>query len=695
VVLVEVGPGRALTGHVRHAAAGGAGPPAVPLLGRRGGGCSELQDVTTALADLWVIGAEVDWERVSTPRRRVALPTYPFERRRFWPEHQQAVRRPAATVPDAEPTIYVPGWRSSQRPPAAPPPGGNWLVLAPDNDPLTAAVVALLASAAGHVDLAVRPGRRQPEAGQHRVDPRDPDAFPALLRELERAGRPPDRILHAWSIGRSVDALAVEPQRSAGFDALIGLARGLAGRDRPVAVDIVASELFAVEGGDRVSPAKALVLGPALVLPQEQPGVGARVIDVDRDVRPAELLDELLGGREHIVALRGARRWTPDYQPLAAAAGARPDRLAAARTILITGGLGRIGIALAEHLARTRGANTVLLGRTTSTRDGRSAAEISAGVARLGGQALVVPGDVADETALLEAWRQAADRFGAVDAVFHCAGVVSGASFAPAHTLDPASRDEQLRPKVLGTLALARTLRQVGACPVIAASSLAATLGGPDFGAYAAANAYLDAFAASMAGAGWTSIGWDGWRFPGEAERPGTPALTPAVALQALDDILAAPAMPALVVCAGGLAERRRRWVDGVSTPRVPPIVASRRAIVAPRTAAERAIAAILRELLHVDEVGVDDEFLDLGGHSLLALYAIGRIRERLGVELGLAEFLDARTVERLALLVERALTERLDRFAATAGVDGAVAADVPAGVDGAAGAGDHSGRDR
>ncbi|HEV2736596.1 MAG TPA: amino acid adenylation domain-containing protein, partial [Longimicrobiaceae bacterium] len=76
---------------------------------------------------------------------------------------------------------------------------------------------------------------------------------------------------------------------------------------------------------------------------------------------------------------------------------------------------------------------------------------------------------------------------------------------------------------------------------------------------------------------------------------------------------------------------------------------------VAPRTPTEAALAGIWAEVLGVDRLGAEDDFLELGGHSLLAMRVAARVRESLGVELPLAAVLEARTVAALAERVEAA----------------------------------------
>ena len=78
-----------------------------------------------------------------------------------------------------------------------------------------------------------------------------------------------------------------------------------------------------------------------------------------------------------------------------------------------------------------------------------------------------------------------------------------------------------------------------------------------------------------------------------------------------------------------------------------------------PRTPVEETLAALWQEVLQVEQVGVRDNFFDLGGHSLTATRLVTRIRAEFGVELPLADFFAAATVESLAERVEEALFEQ------------------------------------
>jgi acyl carrier protein len=80
---------------------------------------------------------------------------------------------------------------------------------------------------------------------------------------------------------------------------------------------------------------------------------------------------------------------------------------------------------------------------------------------------------------------------------------------------------------------------------------------------------------------------------------------------------------------------------------------------VAPRTSTESELAALWREILGSDRVGVDDNFFDSGGHSLTATQLVTRIRKNFAVELSLRDFLKYPTIAGLAELIEESILSK------------------------------------
>jgi phthiocerol/phenolphthiocerol synthesis type-I polyketide synthase E len=172
-------------------------------------------------------------------------------------------------------------------------------------------------------------------------------------------------------------------------------------------------------------------------------------------------------------------------------------------------------------------------------------------------------------------------------------------------------------------------------------SSNASVLGGLGFGAYAAANTFLDHVGNMDRPSGacqWMAINWDGWITPdmssqGESGWTDPYGLQTQDALQALMRVIGFSTAPQLAVSATDLNERVATWVrqrrkqsnangSGIETGSL--AVGK----IAPRNELERTIGGIWKEVLGVESVGVQDQFLDLGGDSLIGLRVLVRLQE-------------------------------------------------------------------
>jgi acyl carrier protein len=96
----------------------------------------------------------------------------------------------------------------------------------------------------------------------------------------------------------------------------------------------------------------------------------------------------------------------------------------------------------------------------------------------------------------------------------------------------------------------------------------------------------------------------------------------------------------------GGKVDRQALPVSISSRPKLQTV------FLAPRTRAEEIIAGIWSEVLSLDEVGVDDDFLDLGGHSLAATRIVSRVINEFQIELPLPVVFQSSTVARMAEVI-------------------------------------------
>jgi acyl transferase domain-containing protein len=536
-VLLEVGAGRTLCTFALQQQAGSSKPVAIQSLRHSQDEGSDRAFLLTALGRLWGCGVEVDWAEFwrGQRRMRVSLPTYPFERKRYWIEpgkSRASGPRPAGDIAD---WIYVPSWRrTAPRMPLAQSGARRWLLFI-DEYGIGARMAERLV-AAGDTVATVTIGSRFSIArpGSYTIDPTRSGDYAKVLDDLRNAGITPTHIVHLWSVG----ALGAARETDRGLFSLLALAQAIGNRDaQSLQLYVVSSGLHAVTGGE---PEKATILGPCQVIPREYSQVTCVNVDVEVDLNVVDrLVDQLLAEvsnpvTERTVAYRGPHRWvqTFDKIELPAASAAKTGWLRELGTYLITGGLGGLGLHIAEMLARTARAYLALVGRSEFPArdqwdawliDHDDADSISQTIRRLrsieteGSEVLIVQADVADRESMARAIDRTRARFGKIHGVIHAAGIAGGGMI---QGRTPQQCAAVLAPKLQGARILRELLKHDPPEVMVLCSSIEAICGSFGQVDYCAANCFLDVFAYESTyreGMPTVSVNWDRWHETGMA----------------------------------------------------------------------------------------------------------------------------------------------------------------------------------
>ncbi|MHB9864444.1 type I polyketide synthase [Streptomyces sp. YIM S03343] len=752
------------------ASAGAAEALVTGTLRRGQGGLTRLY---ASLGEAWAHGVTVDWTPVfeGTHPHHTDLPTYPFQHQRYWlaaPEPTGSFADPVmlagvdladdgfwASVEDGDVTALaetlglddmesleslgsvVPAlsswrrtrrdrsttdswryrivWRPKPEPSAsapalhgrsapnlgsAPELHGTWLVVVPEgheDDPLVRDVITAVRDRAGALRILVA---GEPEAER--------DRFADLLR-LETADGPVAGVLSLLALDER--PWADECVLPTGLVLMTGLIQSLgdAGIDAPLWC-ATRGAVAAHRNDPPEHPLQAMAWGLGRIASMEYPQRWGGLIDLPGtlDERAGRRLATVLSDRldEDHVALRGSGLFT--RRLVRAGDGPRPDGPAwqPSGTVLVTGGTGGLGRHVARWLARGGAEHLVLVSRHGPEAPG--AAELVAEIAELGAVATVVACDVADRDAV----RQLVDDLpggGTLTAVVHTAGVIDDGVI---DALTPQRTHGVLRPKADAVLALHEATRHLDLSAFVLFSSMAGTLGRSGQGSYAAANAFLDAFAARRRADGLpaTSIAWGTWAGGGMVSdevaamlrRDGVPPMEPELAVAALQHALdqdeeflvvadvdwklvtvrafaalrdfpeargTAQALPALPQSS---AEKEGGVQDG------PPLTARLRRL----TPADRR-AALLAEvrtqaasvLGHTDADAVPDSraFRDLGFDSLTAVELRNRLAEATGLRLPVTLVFDHPSATALAAHLDTELFDGFDDGPVLAEADGSV----------------------
>ncbi|MBL9075949.1 MAG: SDR family NAD(P)-dependent oxidoreductase [Planctomycetes bacterium] len=520
-VFLEVGPGKALTSLARLHARAAKSPCIVSMPHAKDTKPSDTVALET-VGRLWQLGVAVDWLALhgGTPRRRVPLPTYAFQRQRHWIDAGAVVAQEGVLRSDAEPVapsrlpesewLRRPVFRAQELAPriAAPAPM-RWLCIG--GGAFTDAFAAAVRAGGGSA-VVLREGA-EARAGQDFVLPLDDGAaIDRVLRQLP-ADAAPQRLLFALPL-EAAPAVRLVRCLLAVWQAL-GRA-DLAAKVRCLAVTVGAARV-ATEA--MANPEQATVGGFLRVVPREYEGARTRCVDVDAAAlaEPAVLVAALRREIESddlplLVALRGAQRFVQELAAVEADANRPVAPWRPQGVYLLSGGLGGIGLVLADHLAQQAQAKLVLLGRRglpprelwdewLRQRTGDRIAGLVQRVRELerrGAEVHVAAADVTDRAAIDRVVREARTRFGALHGVVHTAGVLDDGLI---QSRAPERSERMLAPKLLGAQVLDAATADHPPELFVVFGSTSGLAGIPGQCDYAAANAALDAFATWRSGA--------------------------------------------------------------------------------------------------------------------------------------------------------------------------------------------------
>ncbi|HEU5473873.1 MAG TPA: SDR family NAD(P)-dependent oxidoreductase [Actinophytocola sp.] len=684
-VLVEAGPGRALTDlAARHVP----DRPVVPVLA----GDAARPAWLAAMGRLWELGTTVAWAAGHSDQRLpVTLPTYPFQRTRFWPGPAIEATPATGAVSSAKRGIrcHTPTWRRHDAlPPASPSRPAQLLVFAPAGQ--LGARLAEQATAAGHRVRLVEPGPA--------FDPAEPEHYPRLLDELTVAPDEPVRVVHAFGTANRPD---LEEALDEGFYSLLWLAQALGRKLGNTDVELVAAvaDTFDVLGGDARNPVPATIAGICRSIAAEYPRIRVRCVDLESTAPAGQSAGALLrevellaGDPADVAAWRRGRRWVRGFEeaelPMLSDTAGDDTVWRTGGSYVITGGMGGLGLIMARRLAPL-GTRLALVGRTELPAEPRwdewlaghdpddKVSAILLAIRQLraaGAEVLPLAADVSDPDQVKRVLHTVREEFGVVHGVVHAAGVPGAGLLASKTRADAAA---VLAPKVAGTLAIAEALRDDPPELLALYSSSAATIGGFGESDYCAANAFLDAFAASATGRvaeRVVSVAWGAWQFDawqsvtlagnpalelvrqyraefGITDDEGPDTLTRIVAAGAPQVLVLTKPLPDVVADLAALStpdgELAPRTADGRRFPR-PEL---RTPYLAPRTKVEQRVAEVWQDCLGIEQVGVHDPFFELGGTSLVGITVVNRLTKDFGVELAAATLFERPTVGQLAEL--------------------------------------------
>ena len=386
-----------------------------------------------------------------------------------------------------------------------------------------------------------------------------------------------------------------------------------------------------------------------------------------------------------VVAYRGLQRWTRSFERVALlpskAESPAPD---AKRTYLITGGLGTLGLVLAQHMAAKAACRLILTTRSDfpNRNDWSSLSQHHDDDAKIrrtlqalnkieetGSEVWVRTADVAEYSAMEKLVQDVQSNWGDIYGVIHLAGITGDKALRLISDLSQRDCQFQFRPKIQGSCVLHEIFRSRPLAFCVLFSSTASLLGGPGMLAYMAASCFLDSFAANchLQGQRWVSIDWDGWVeqndshfVEGHSTSLDRYALPYSEALALLDRVLASDVGGPLIISSDDVVSRVTEWTAYGKKPagelaevsHMRPNLGSE--YVAPKLPMQKQIAGIWSEILGIDQIGIYDNLFELGGNSLIGLRIVTRLKKDLNIDIPVTALFEGPTIFTLSRLIER-----------------------------------------
>ncbi|GAB1541057.1 hypothetical protein NUACC21_37270 [Scytonema sp. NUACC21] len=714
-ILLEVGPGRTLSNFALAQKVDGV--VVLASLRHPKDSQSDLAFLLNTLGRLWLVGVQVDWSGFydQERRHRLPLPTYPFERQRYWIEPQAKTadathsQSTLGKKPNVADWFYLPSWKRS-------------MVLSPSAGELTQQQSCWLvfADACG---VGSQLANRLEQEGQdvitvmlgeqfiklsdrvYAINPQQREDYDRLLQALRTLNKTPQAIAHLWSITAETRSGIefFEKCQNLGFYSLLFLVQALGQHNivNNIAITVVTNNVHEVTGDERLCPEKATVLGACKVIPQEYPHITCQSIDVVLPELGADhsnqIIDQLIAElfvppSGLVVAYRGHHRWVQTFEPVHLDESiTNRRRLREKGVYLITGGLGGIGLQVAEHLAQAVQAKLILIGRsalperqeweqwlaTHGDRDDvsrklRKVQELEA----LGAEVLVIGADVTDENQMLGVIAQASKSFGEIHGVVHAAGLKLVGNI---QAIGRSECEEQFRPTVQGLFVLEKVLQGKNLDFCLLVSSLSSILGVLGMAAYPATHLFTDAFVYKHNQTNslpWLSVNWDNWLTAQAAELAVTPDAIPEITSKAAELVMTAQEgvevfkrvlsldrVTQIAISTGDLQARIDQWIKSqslqkpehskqVGTPSLHSRPNLQSTYVAPRTEVEQTMTDIWQQLLGIEPVGIYDNFFELGGDSVLSIQIIARSNQA-GLQFTPKQVFEHQTIAELAAVVD------------------------------------------
>jgi len=680
-IFIEIGPGNTLSSFVKPQIIRRPEFKVVQTLPHPKKNHSSLQSVITALGQLWITGIEIDWDIFyqNECRYRVSLPTYPFERERFWVNPDITKDTCDNLTSNMDNWIYTPYWEkitTLDNNHVAIDTLDYWMVLL-DKEDTGQVFVKKLKQFGCHV-LTISIGETFVQEKNHFIlNPNSVSDF-TLLIEFLSLNKFPNHIVNFIGVTSNTKSILeqekINPDIFSVFYSLIFLAQAIAnaGIMKQIQLTMITNHQHSINNKEALQPEKSIIAGTCKVISQEIQNIQCKNIDICLPVNSDLILKNILNKEHNMIAVRKNQCWSKGYRP--ALLNSQKSPLKQQGVYLITGGLSGIGLELALSLATKQQAKLILVARSEFPKPSLwqrwleqhdEHHSISVKIRKLlkanasANNYLICKADVTNINDMKNVIRKAESCFSQINGVIHSAGISTGV-FVQKQT--NANITKTFAPKIQGTWVLHQLFKNKNLDLMVLFSSISTILGGLGFSDYCAANNFLDTYASYGMNNQKTkilTIGWDGWDEVGmgvesakKQNQLNNTGLSTVDGINTFYRILQSEHHH-LLVSTKNLSERMAKGIfidenkntENKLTTKIP---------IQSIDKIKLQLTDIWKFYLGIDHIEQNDDFFEIGGDSLLAVQLLTKINHELSLTLSPHILIGSPTINKLADFIKQ-----------------------------------------
>ena len=654
----------------------------------------DWQQVLSSLASLYVEGINVNWESFAqdNSRQKVTLPTYPFQRQSYWLEKTDKVLSLRKNITaDLAPALYEIIWQENTQelPRATEKSNCHYLIFA-DYQGVSTKVAQQLEQA-GHSSLLVYRGEEYRSLGDRRwqINYQQPEDIVKLFTEIGIAPGNLHKIIYLWSLDGDKEDLNYNYEVNCA--GILNLVQTLFKRNINVPIWLVTQENQAIN--HKLQPqaiASSSMWGLGQVLALEHPEYFGGLVDISNSPSNQEITNLIAvishKNQEDRLSLRDNRVYISRLEKLARQS---PQKLSinSDGTYLITGGLGALGLQIAQWLAEKSALHLILVGRSKPSKQAQTIID------RLIEKGVEITITQADVTSKQELAKVIESYKNSLKGIIHAAGILDDGLL---QNQTWQRFNKVIAPKVIGAWNLHQLTVDIPLDFFVLFSSVASLVGSPGQSNYAVANAGLDAIARyrqaqSLPG---LSINWGPWANAGMAvdkgvNRQGINLIAPRSGFDILEQLIAAEGqtIPAQVGVLSAdwdhLAQqfsylRQTNYLanlitENQSSKATQPSRSQQdifnELLAIPVEQREEYLINYLRDVtaqvLQIDKanIAVNDSLLDTGADSIMVMEVVDRLKGDLNLMLYPREFYERPKINSLAKYLAVEFTSTHDKI--------------------------------